>query len=263
MGKQIAFQTVSLGSEPDIPDISDVVSFVSTHRGEEADLVTVLLSASVQPQKTAGITQVCSGGRFYKQRFCEYYKDADRNLSFLTDGEIIRAVQRDACHAVSEANRCSFALVGPSWLDPLGSVSGADWADDCFSFYRSIRRTMRDAGIVGHVIHDACDSVDTIEGLTGSKVLLFPDNVTVPVLENLLEYQRTVAVTDEEYSLIPPLLEQYEIRKLILIRPTKKTLSEVLELMDPDALLVGGYRKEDSIPAEEYWKGVICDSLYS
>ncbi|GEM_PF-524410 len=263
MGKKITFPTISLGSEPDNPEKSDVISFVSKHRGEEADLITCLLSASVQPQKKAGITQICSGGLFYNERFDCRFREDDDILSFLTNGEIQETIQQDARHCIHEAKRSAFALAGPSHVRAFEEISGADWADDCFSFYRSARRTMRDAGIQRHVIHDACTDSDITEGLMGSKVLLFPDCSTIPVLENLLEFQKTVTVTNEEFRLIPPLLERYEIKKIILIRPAPETISCVLEHYDPDAIVVGGYRTQDSLSAEKYWEEVIADASYS
>ncbi|MBN1167558.1 MAG: hypothetical protein JXA44_10580 [Methanospirillaceae archaeon] len=259
MGKKIQFQTISFGSEPETPTISQTADFVSKNQGYEADLTTVLLSSSLNPQKEAGINQTCAGGVFYRDRFSEFLRDNDPSSIFSED-RILAATHEDACHCVREVKHTTFALPGPSRIPLFAGIPDADWADDCFAFYRSVRRSMRDAGIQSHVIHDNCTDPDVISGLSGQKVLFFPDNITIPVLENLLEVQRTIAVSDEEYHLIPTLLDRYDLKKITLLQPEAGTIQKALTLFDPDQILVGGYKIAES--GIDYWEEIVTASSY-
>ncbi len=259
MGKKIQFQTISFGSESETPTISQTADFVSKNRGFEADLTTVLLSSSLYPQKDAGIEQTCAGGVFYRERFFEFLKDDDP-FSLFSEDRILAASHEDACHCVREVKHTNFALPGPSHIPLFAGIADADWADDCFAFYRSVRRSMRDAGIQSHVIHDICTDPEVISGLSGQKVLFFPDSITIPVLENLLEVQRTITVSDEDYLLVPTLLDRYDLKKITLLQPAAETIQKALTQFDPDQILVGGYKRAGS--GIDYWEGIVTASSY-
>ncbi|MDD5186671.1 MAG: hypothetical protein PHF57_00510, partial [Methanoregula sp.] len=68
MVKRQNLPTRAFGAEPGVPDIPALAGWVAAHRGMRADLLTYRLDQSLAPQRSAGITIPCAGGRFYADR---------------------------------------------------------------------------------------------------------------------------------------------------------------------------------------------------
>ena len=68
MAKTIQLETRAFGAEPGMPDVAALAGWVAGHRGIAADLHAYLLDRSLEPQITAGITRLCAGGLFYRDR---------------------------------------------------------------------------------------------------------------------------------------------------------------------------------------------------
>ena len=71
MTKRLELATRAFGAEPDQPDVAGLAGWITEHRGQSADIVTVQLDRSLAPQITAGILAPCAGGLFYRKRILE------------------------------------------------------------------------------------------------------------------------------------------------------------------------------------------------
>jgi len=56
MAKKVVFETVSLGSEPSVPEPGKLAEWAGAQRGKRADLVSFLLEEGLPPRKMRGYT---------------------------------------------------------------------------------------------------------------------------------------------------------------------------------------------------------------
>jgi hypothetical protein len=246
MKKKIRFSTVSIGSEPDKPEIPEVASFIRSHRGSEADLITFSLAQSVTAQKDAGIESLCAGGLFCLPRvesaLSQSTGEWQHNSSFLVS---------DARMMTKLAGTVSAALPAPHLSEASPDPDNEEqYADYCDSF-GDLLRDMRDAGIKSHILHTR--SVEQIESerLASKKILFVAPEGDFSIQGELLEFQQTLTLDNSHVSMIPGLLEQYDIRSVTIINPDESGLKSVLEWIDPDQIYAGGY---GTGPEGPYWR---------
>jgi len=248
MVKKIRLKTISLGSEPYQPDIEELTGFIRTMKGQEVDLISYYLTRSLKEQVAAGISSPAGGGLFMQSRF-------ERALTY----------SPEECHVdpsdfVADAKLMTY-ISSPVWsvLPAPSLIQGSPDPDDeeeyaryCDLFSR-ILRSMRDHFISGHIFLARDVFPIDVEFLASQKTtFLIPDG-TMEAQSKLLEFQSQIALTNNHVSFIDDLIDQYEIRTLILIDPSEEGYKIALKYLDPDQILVGGY---GSGSEKEYWKKV-------
>jgi hypothetical protein len=256
MRKKLSFRTVSLGTEPTIPEEDVLARWIRENRGRNADLITFLLEEGLIPQIVAEIGDICTGGRFYGNRWLECLTGIEERRVVGELGYLSVPVMNDALDVGTLARGARVALPAPHLLALKDSYFGDELEmQDALSVqYRNLMRTMRDSGIAGHVLH--CDRIieHEVEMLAGKKVFFYPEKPDSAGLATLLEYQQTLAVTPEDIPLVEGLIEEYEINRIILLDPGPEELSALLTIRDPDQIATGGYCTSG---CNIYWKRLV------
>lgn len=262
MVKKLVFETISLGTEPEIPDAADLAGWVGMQRGKGGDLLSYLLEAGLTPQKDAGIIHPCTGGIFYGERWKE-------SLLGISGDEITGelginpvCVADDAARIRKISPGCRIALPAPHRI-PLADRYYHDEDEVSHAIliqFRHLLRTMRDSGIPGHVLSCEKSIPEELEALAGKRVFFFLESPDAESMAMLLEYQRAIAVRSEDLSLLIGLGEEYEIDRIILLDPDIEDLKEVLRSYDPDCIQVGGYCSGGD---EQYWENLVDSATIS
>lgn len=256
MRKKVQYKTISLGSEPDIPDISMMKDFVSSYKGTESDLLTFQLLRSFNAQKTGLIDEIAVGGRYYRSRIENALSWDDEQGPSLDPAEVIRD------YSLITKNSSTVRSVHESPSALLSSPSPEDedaFAEMCHGF-RQLLRFLRDHRIAGHIIHLTNPTSLELELLGGSKHLFYLHEPDSGSIEELLEYSQDLILPAEHVSLISDMVEQYPIHTLTLCDATEYALHEAMQYLDPDHLKVAGYC---SGPEEEYWKKIKDSAVIS
>ena len=167
------------------------------HRGTAADIITYLLDQSLEPQVTAGIMAPCAGGRFYKNRIMESLLGVEGRKATGEIGLDSHAISEDAAGIVVQKKGAWCALPAPHLLGITDTYydDEYEWNDAITGAYRTLMRSMRDAGISGHVL--ICDSISEpeITSLVRQNVFFFQPKPDRESLACLLEHQRQIAVS--------------------------------------------------------------------
>ena len=246
MAKKILFPTISIGSEPEKPDIEELASFIRSHRGSEGDLITFYLVRSLSAQKEAGISSPCGGGLFCMPRLeasilCTpdgFHHDssaiaADAEIMFLTAGPGKSALP--APHQV------------PGSPDPDDDERYADYCDE----FAGLLRDMRDAGITGHILHAQRVCPIEIERLASRKISFIIPDGGEEVQRELLEFQHTITLTNSRLSLLDNIIDQYDVRGVTIINPDIDGFRIAMQYFDTDQISAGGYGTGQE---SDYWK---------
>lgn len=256
MRKKLTFRTVSLGTEPPIPKTEDLARWIAEMRGRNADLVTYQLEEGLIPQIDSGIGDICTGGRFYGKRWLECLTGIDGRTIVAEPGYLSGPVTADAEDIGVFARDARVALPAPNLLGLKDSYfcDEHEMQDALSAVYRGLMREMRDTGIAGHVLH--CDRIleHELETLAGKKVFFFARDPDEEGLATLLEYQRTLAVTPGYISLVEGLIDEYEIKRVILVDPDARALMALLQIRDPDQVSTGGYCTS---ACDRYWRDLV------
>ena len=249
MKKKIHIKTISLGSEPDIPTISELKEFIASYKGIEADLITYQLLRSYSSQKSASIGEIAVGGTFCRSRM-------DESLSWdEEEGPLVNpdALIRDYSLITMHDRYVRSVHESPSILSSAPSPDDEDgFAEICHGF-RQVLRTLRDNYISGHVIHLENPTPLELELLSSPKNLFFLHNPTLENLGDLLEHSRDLILSPEKVSLVDELMDRYQVRTLSVCDATDTSLLDALQFLEPDHLKYAGYCQG---PEEAYWKKV-------
>lgn len=256
MGRKIQVKTISLGSEPDAPDVDELAAFIADHRGYEADLISAQLFSSVTAQIIAGIDTPAAGGLFCHDRI-EQAVVWDNEYGATVDPSILLQdmpfISRRGVRLLSVHESPSLIGTGPSPDDEEGF-------EEFCKAYSGLLRVLRDGGIVGHVLHTRAPSSIELELFSGPKTTLYVHDAELVDLEELLEVTGTLVIPADSTSMAASLTEQFQIRRLILVEPDADSLSDALSILDQDHIRVGGYATG---PEEEYWKKIAESAVIS
>jgi hypothetical protein len=262
MVKRHPLSTRAFGSEPDTPDIPVLAEWVAENRGRSGDLISFQLDEALKHQISAGVASPCTGGKFYKDRVIGCLIGVDNMRVVDEIGVRAEAVTSDARDMASQKKNIWCALPGPHALG-ITDVYYHDedeWHDAITGAYRTLMRSMRDAGVGGHVL--ICETADEAEvsALARQKVFFFAQDMEKESLEALMEYQRQVVVDKDHLPVVFDLAHEYELSQLILLDPDKESIALALSEIDPDQLIAGGYCTVDG---DEYWKQLVASAEYT
>ena len=256
MGKRLSFPTRSFGTDPSLPDPMMIPRWISERRGREGDLTSCLLEQGIVLQMKAGLTMACAGGRYYGDRWKAAFTGlTDQAITgelgvspqdILRDAEDLARIREDLWISVPAPHLLAFED------RYYGNNEDADQV--VFSAYKTLMREQRDAGIRGHVL--LCETInrEELESLAGKKAFFFPQTLNRKSLGFLLEYQQTVALNPGQLRLITELMDEYELRTIVLLDPEEQDLRQALLIRDPDQIACGGYCRSS---CEEYWKNLV------
>jgi len=262
MAKKLVFRTVSMGSEPPIPDAGELALWVRTERGRQADLSSFLIEEGLRPQVDAGVDLPCAGGKFYRSRWLESISGIKEG--YITDelGIMPGFVEDDAARVKSVSGGCRVALPAPHLLDLTDRYYGdADESSAAlFQQYRRLLRAMRDAGVAGHVLHCTAAIPEELEALAGKNVFFFLKDPDEESMATLLEHQRAIGIRGSPLPLLLDHREEYEVTEVLILDPDAGELTNLLHSFDPDQIRVGGYCPEH---CHEYWRALVDSATVS
>jgi hypothetical protein len=262
MVKRLKLATRAFGAEPGMPEVIALAAWIAANRGTAADIITYLLDQSLEPQVSAGIMAPCAGGRFYKNRIMHCLLGITAGKATGEIGLDSHAISEDAEGIVAQKKGVWCALPAPHVLGITDTYYGDqyEWNDAIASTYRTLMRSMRDAGISGHVLICDCISEHEIASLVRQNVFFFQPKPDKESLVCLLEHQRQIAVCKDQLDTLLDLSSEYDLRKIILIDPDHEFIARALSSLDPDQVSVGGYCTD---LCENYWKNLVDVAVYS
>lgn len=262
--KRRPLPTLALGTEPDSPDIPALAAWIAERRelNEAGDLATYQIAQTLAPQLDAGITAPCAGGKFYKTRLLSSFVG-------ITDGVIIGETEVSGSDLVADSLELAgmkknvwCALPAPHALDLSDSYygDGDETISAVAALYRRAMRSMRDAGIGGHVL--ICDHADDMElsALARQKVFFFcpvPGKEDIPLL---MEHQHRVAVDRARLREVFDCAGEYDLRQIIILDADAEAIALALSHLDPDQVTIGGYCTEEP---GIYWKGIADRAFFT
>jgi hypothetical protein len=262
MKKRLKLATRAFGAESVRPDITVIAEWIAANRGTSADIITYLLDQSLAPQVSAGVLAPCAGGRFYKNRIMGSLLGVKDGKATDEIGLDSMAVSEDAAKIIVRKKGAWFAMPAPHLLGITDMYyhDEAEWHDAITGTYRTIMRSMRDAGISGHVL--VCDTLSEpeITALSHQKVFFFQPKTDRAGLSYLLEHQHEVAVSRKTLDTVLDLTNEFDIRRVIIIDPDADSISHALSCLDPDHISVGGYCLDG---CETYWKNLVETAVYT
>jgi hypothetical protein len=262
MLKRQKLATRAFGAEPGVPDVAALADWIAEHRGTTADITTYQLFRSLAPQLAAGIGHPCAGGKFCAERVRSSLlgvKDgcAADEIAVRTD-----ALIEDAAGIVVQKRNSWCALPAPHVLGLTDGYYNDDeeWSDALTSSYGQLMRAMRDTGIAGHVL--ICDKADEMEitALAALKVFFFQPDADRKSLECLMEHQHQIALRPKQLKTAFDLMNEYELRRIIIVDPDAEAINLTLSHLDPDQVSAGGYCLDES---GEYWKNLVDAAVYT
>lgn len=261
--KRRPLPTRALGTEPEVPDIPALTAWVAERRemNEAGDLTTCQITQALAPQLDAGITAPCAGGMFYKARLLS-------SFAGITDGVITGETEISNSDLVADSLELAgmkkgvwCALPAPHTLRLFDSYYGDE--DEAITavatLYRSAMRSMRDAGIGGHVL--ICDHADDAElsALARQKVFFFCPEPVKDDIAILMEHQHRIAVDKVNLRQVFDFTGEYELRQIVILDADAESIALALSHLDPDQIVIGGYCTG---PCETYWKEIADSAFY-
>ncbi|HOB17281.1 MAG TPA: hypothetical protein PKK74_01090 [Candidatus Methanoculleus thermohydrogenotrophicum] len=260
MARRIPIPIRSFGSEVRVPTVPELAEWLKEKRGEEVDLTTYRLARSLDAQD--GVTIPAAGGIFYGERWREAFSGMEDGVLVDEPGIDPSALVADAHYILARRRDAWFSLPAPHMLGFRDAYIGdaEEFSETIATMYARLTREMRDLGVQGHVlIAEQADEIE-LERLAGRKVIFFPRDPENFDLELLLEYQGDLILTAGDIDRAPGLMEQFRVRRLILITPETADLAAATAFVDPDMLEVGGYCEDD---CSEYWRRLVDRAFIS
>jgi hypothetical protein len=253
MAKRQRLETRGFGGEAAIPPLSWLADRLRDRPGIEADLTTFRLLESLRPQLGAGIGTVAAGGVFYADRWREAIGGARNGVLREAPFPESDALVMDARAIAAEARAPFAATPAPSALNLVdryygdGAEAGAAIRDVC----GNLMRTMRDAGVAGHVLITPSPVDEELEDLASPFTFFYCPDPDAEAIAILLEHQRPLALPGKRVAGLNDLIDQYGTRPVYLIDPTEEEIAAGLEVLDPDHLRIGGFCPGN---CEVYWQ---------
>ena len=243
MSKRLKLATRGLGAEPGIPDIAALAAWIAEHRGTTADLTTYRLFHSLAPQLAAGIGSSCAGGKFLQDRILESIIGISDKKAIDELGVKKESLAEDGYAIAAQKRNTWCALPAPHALGIADTYFNdeEEWTGAITGAYITMMRTMRDAGVAGHVL--ICDKADEPEvaALTRKEVFFFQPAPDRESLEILMEHQSAIATGKDHIATVFDLANEFDLRKILIVDADKDAIALALSHVDPDQVVIAGY----------------------
>lgn len=253
MNKRRSLPVWSFGGEEPDPDVPTLAAWTGRQKGGVCDLLSFKVECSLKDQ--SGLDRPAYGGSYYADRM--YDSIGGIRSGFLREEPWIRPeyICDDASRAVSLSRKVWAVLPSPLQLKIEDGVfhDREEYESALCNMYRLLMREIRDAGVYGTIIvGDQFSSLER-ELLPGRRVFLHSLSGSSQAISGILEVQSSLSLPARRLSVIPDLLDEYEIRALTVIDGTEKNFSGLLSYFDPEDLTAGGL---SSGGGRKYWEGV-------
>lgn len=253
MSKRLKLATRGLGAEPGIPKVAELAAWIAEHRGTAADLTTYRLFQSLSPQIAAGIGSPCAGGKFLQERILDCIIGVSKKRAIDELGVRKAALAEDGYGIAAQRRNAWCALPAPHALGIVDTYfnDNEEWTGAIAGAYISLMRTMRDAGVPGHVL--ICDKAEEPEVavLNRREVFFFQPEPDRESLEVLMEHQSSVASGKDHLPTVFDLANEYDLRKILIVDADLDAINLALTHVDPDQVVIAGYCTEGS---DLYWE---------
>ncbi len=252
MATRRRLETRGFGGEAPIPPISALAERIRALPGIEADLTTFRLLESLRPQIAAGVGSVAAGGSFYADRWRSAIGGVRDGVLRETPFPEPGALVMDARALVAEARMPFATAPAPSELGVVDRYFGdpADAAGSIRDVCGSLMRSMRDAGIAGHVLIAPSPADDELEELASPFTFFYCPDPDDRAIATILDHQRSLALPGRRAGWLAELIDQYGTRPIYLVDPGEEEIAVALEVLDPDHLRIGGFCPGD---CDAYW----------
>lgn len=254
MARRITIPVRSFGSEVGTPGVPELAGWLRGQRGEDVDLTVYRLARSLDAQR--GVTIPAAGGIFYGDRWRDALLGVVGGVLVSEPGIDPSALVADARYIQARRKGAWFSLPAPHMLGLRDTYieDAEEFSEVVATMYGRIAREMRDVGAAGHVlIADRADAIE-LEVLASRKIVFFPRDPGSFDLELLLEYQDDLILPAGEVDRILDLMEQFRVRRLILVDPEVADLAATTAFIDHDMLEAGGYCEEG---CPDYWGSLV------
>ncbi len=253
MSKRLKLATRGLGAEPGIPDVAELSAWIAEHRGTAADLTTYRLFQSLAPQLAAKTGLPCAGGKFLQDRIRESLTGISGKEAVDELGVRKEALAEDGYGIAAQKRNVWCAFPAPHVLGIADTYFNDDeeWTGAITGAYRTMMRTMRDAGVAGHVL--LCDKADDpeIAALKRKEVFFFQPEPDRESLGTLMEHQSVIAVRKDHLGTVFDLANEYDLRKILIVDADTDAITMALTHVDPDQVIIAGYCTGGS---DTYWE---------
>ena len=258
--RTLTFPVRSLGSVlPTDTDPSALSEWLSKRRGKETDLTTWHIETTLTDQLEF-VDFPAAGGEFYADRILDACGNVvDGNVSHEFDPDF-GMIQTDVSLVQARRKNCWWSLPAPSNLDVGDAYFGdaEEFKTALFETVSTLCRTMRDAGIPGHILTAERPDEIELEYFSGKRYLWAVSNEALP---EILEIQKDIIITADGVSLLPDLLDSFEIRNVCIRDADPAALRSVLRHFDPEYIRICGIGPEEGRP--EYWRDLASVSAES
>ncbi len=252
MNKRRNLPVWSFGGKNDT-DVPTLAAWAGRQKGGVCDLLSFKVECSLKDQ--SGLDRLAYGGMSYADRM--YDSIGGIRSGFLREEPWMRPeyLLDDASRAVSLSRKVWAVLPSPLHLKIEDAIfhDREEYESSLCSMYKLLMREMRDAGIYGPVIVGEQFSSVESELLPGRRVLLHSLSGGSKAISGILEVQNYLSLPAHRLSVIPDLLDEYDLRSLTVIDGTEKDFSGLLSYFDPGDLTAGGL---SSGGGREYWEDV-------
>jgi len=262
MSKRLKLATRGLGAEPGIPDVAELASWIAEYRGTAADLTTYRLFQSLAPQIATGIGSPCAGGKFLLDRILDCIVGVSEKTAIDELGVRKEALAEDGYGIAAQKRNVWCALPAPHALGIVDTYFNDDeeWTGAITGAYATMMRTMRDAGVAGHVL--ICDTVEepVVTDLNRKEVFFFQPKPDRESLQTLMEHQSSVAAGKDHLLTVFDLANEYDLRKILIVDADMDAINLALTHVDPDQVVIAGYCTEG---CDTYWEELEKISSFS
>jgi hypothetical protein len=253
MATRQRLETRGFGGEAPIPLLSRLAERLRERPEIEADLTTFRLLESLRPQLDAGIGRAAAGGTFYAGRWSGAIGGTRDGVLREAPYPESDALTMDARAIAAEVRAPYAAMPAPSALGLVDRHFGdeAEAGAAIRDVVARLMRTMRDAGVAGHVLLTPSPGDEELADLASPFTFFYCPEIDPGALEVLLDHQRAFALPGRRVAELADLVDQFGRRTVYLVDPTENEVAAGLEVLDPDHLRIGGFCPGECDP---YWQ---------
>lgn len=251
--RKVMFQVRSLGSKkPESPSLSKLTEWICEKHGTAADLTLWEIEETLKSQ-TSHVSFPAAGGEFYRERVLDAFSNISDDSVIAEFDLNVNEIVNDISAARKISKQIWWSVPGPSelFLTDKYFFDEDELMENLVSAEKNLCRTMRDFGVLGHILSASVPSEIELEKFSGKKFLW---HVPDESLEDLLELQRDIVIGKAGVEKLSELFNSYTIRNIYAIDPDVSTLTEICRYVDPEYVNVCGTAPNSD--RETYWKNL-------